>query len=174
MSNSLWSHKPQHTRPPCPSPTSRVYPNSCPLSWWCHPTISSSVVLFFSCLQPFPASGSFPMSQLFTSSAQSINHIRSISINPLNEQSVLTSFLIDWFNLLALQGTLKSLLQHHSSKALILWHSDFLVVQLSHPYMTTGKAIAFTRQTFVSKVISLLSNILCRLVITFLQGATIF
>ena len=92
-----------------------------------------------------------------------------------NEYSGLISFMIDWFDLLAVQGTLKSLLQHHSSKASILWHPDFFIVQLSHPYMTTGKTIALTRQTFVGKVMSLLFNMLSRLVIAFLiQGVSIF
>ena len=92
----------------------------------------------------------------------------SFSISPSNEYSGLIFFRMDWFDLLAVQGTLKSLLQHHSSKALVLQCSAFFIVQLSHPYMTTGKTIALTRQTFVGKVISLLFNILSRLVITFL------
>ena len=92
----------------------------------------------------------------------------SFSISPSNEPSELISFRRDWLDLLAIQETLKSLLQHHSSKASILWHSAFFIVQLSHPYMTTGKTIALTRQTFVGKVMSLLLNMLSRLVITFL------
>ena len=92
----------------------------------------------------------------------------SFSISPSNEYSEMISFRMDWLNLLAVQGTLKSLLQHHSSKASILWHSAFFIVQLSHPYMTSGKTIALTRWTFVSKVMSLLFNMLSRLVITFL------
>ena len=92
----------------------------------------------------------------------------SFSINPSNEHSGLISFRMDWLDLLAVQGTLKGLLQHHSSKASILWHSGFFIVQLSHPYMTTGKTIALTRQTFVGKVMSLLLNMLSRLVKTFL------
>ena len=102
-------------------------------------------------------------------SNESVLHIRwpkywnfSFSISPSNEYSRLISFTIDWFDLLAVQGTLKSLLQHHSSKAFILWHSAFLAVQLSHPYMTTGKTIALTRRTFVGKVMSLLFNMLSR------------
>ena len=91
MSNSLWPHGLQHPRPPCLSPTPRVYSNSCPLSWWCHPTILSSVVLFSSCLQSFPASGSFPISQFFTSAGQSIGVSASTSVLPLNIQ--------DWFPL---------------------------------------------------------------------------
>ena len=92
----------------------------------------------------------------------------SFSISPSNEYSGLISFRMDWLDLLAVQGTLKSLLQHHSSKASILWHSAFFIVQLSHPYMTTGKTIDLTRWTFVGKVTSLLFNMLSRLVIAFL------
>ena len=92
----------------------------------------------------------------------------SFNISPSNEHPGLISFRIDWLNLFAVQATLKSLLQHHSSKASILWHSAFFTVQLSHPYMTTGKTIALTRWTFVGKIISLLFNMLSRLVITFL------
>ena len=93
----------------------------------------------------------------------------SFSISPSNEHPGLISFRMDWLDLLAIQGTLKSLLQHHSSKASILWHSAFFTVQLSHPYMTTGKTIALTRRTFVGKIMSLLLNMLSRLVITFLS-----
>ena len=125
MSNSLWPHEPQHARPPYPSPTPEVYPSSCP-------TISSSVVPFSSCPQSFPALGSFQISQLFTSGGQTIGVSASTSILSVNTQ--------DW-NLFVVQGTLKSLLQHHSSKASILWHSVFFIVQLSHPYLTIGKTI---------------------------------
>ena len=93
----------------------------------------------------------------------------SLSISPSNEHPGLISYRMDWLDLLAVQGTLKSLLQHHSSKAFVLWHSAFFIVQLSHPYMTTGKTIALTRWTFVGKVMSLLFNMLSRLVITFLS-----
>ena len=86
MSNSFWPHEPQHARPPCPSPTPGVHPNPCPLSWWCHPTISSSIVPFSSCPQSFPASGSFQMSQLFTSGGQSIGVSASTSVLPMNTQ----------------------------------------------------------------------------------------
>ena len=165
MSDSLRPHGLQHTRPPCPSPNSGAYSNSCPSSWWCHPTISSSVVPFSSCLQSFLASGSFPMSQFFASGGQSI--VVSASALPMN-YSELISFRMDWLDLLAVQGTLKSLLQHHSSKASILRHSAFFTAQLSYPYMTTGKTIALTRWTLVSKIMSLLLNMLSRLVITFL------
>ena len=92
----------------------------------------------------------------------------SFSITPSNEYSGLISFRMDWLDLLGVQGTLKSLLQHHSSKASILWRSAFFIVQLSHPYITTGKTIALTRWTFVGKVMSLLFNMLSRLVLTFL------
>ena len=165
MSDCLQPHGLQHARPPCPPPTPGAYSNSRPLSRWCHPTISSSAIPFASCLQSLPASGSFQMSQLFTSGGQSSF---SFSIRPSNEHPGLISFRMDWLDLLAVQGALKSLLQHHSSKASILQHSAFFIVQLLHPYMTTGKTIAFTRQTFVGKVMSLLFNMLSRLVIAFL------
>ena len=172
MSDSLQLHEPQHSRPPCPSPTPRVHPNPCPSSWWCHTTISSSVIPFSSCLQSFPESGSFPMSQLFVSGGQSTGV--SFNISPSNEHPGLVSFRTDWLDLLAVQGTLKSLLQHHSSKASILRCSAFFTVQFTHPYMTTGKTIALTRRTFVGKVTSLLLNMLSRLVITFLPRVSIF
>ena len=165
MSDSLRPHGLQHARPPCPSPTPRVYSNSCPLTRWHHPTISYSVVPF-SCLQSFPASGSSPMSQLFASGGQSTGVSASTSVLPMNIQY--------WFPYHGLVGSpcspldFKSLPQHHSSKALILRHLAFFIVQLSHPYRTTGKTIALTRGTFVGKVMSLLFNILSRLVITFL------
>ena len=107
------------------------------------------------------------MNQFFTSDVPMYWSF-SFSISPSNEYSGLISFKIDWFDLLAVQGTLKSLLQHHNLKALVLWHSAFFMVQLSHPYMTTGKTIALTRWTFVSKVMSLFFNMLSRLVIAFL------
>ena len=171
MSNSSWPHGLQHTRTPCPSPTPWVYSNSCPLSRWCHPTISSSVVPF-SCHQSFPESGFFQMSQLFSSGGQSIGVSASASVFPVNTQDWfplgLISFRMDWLDLLAVQGTLNSLLQYHSSKASILWCSAFFLVQLSRPYMTTGKTIALTRRIFVGKEMSLLFNMLSRLVTTFL------
>ena len=138
---SLWPHGLQHARLLCPSPTPRAYSYSCPSCWWCHPTISSSVIPFSSHLQSFPASGSFQMSQFFASNGQSIGTSASASV-PSSEYSGLIFFRIDWLDLLAVQGTLKSLLQHHSSKASILRHSAFFMVQLSHPYMTTRKIIA--------------------------------
>ena len=165
MSDSLQPHGLQHTRPPSPSPTPRVYSNSCPLSQWCHPTISSSVIPFFSCLQSLPTSGSLQMSQLFTSGGQSIGVSASTSVLPMNIQDW---FPLGWTGWISLQSkTLESLLQQHSSKASILWHSAFFIVQLSHPYMTTGKTTALSRRTFVGKVMSLLFYILSMLVITF-------
>ena len=142
VSDSLGPHGLQHARPPCPTPTPRIYSNSCPSSRSCHPTISSSVIPFSSCLQSFPVSGSFQMSQFFTPGGQSIGVSASSSVLPVNTQGLI-SFSMDWLELLADQGTLKSLLQHHSSKASILWHSAFFTVQLSHPYMTTGKKCSF-------------------------------
>ena len=124
VSSSSRAHGLQRARLPCPSPPPAVYSNSCPLSQWCHPTISSSVAPFSSCLQSFPASGSFPMSWLFPFGGQSIRASAS------NEESGLIAFRIDWFDLPAVQGTLKSLLQHHNSKMLILWHSAFFSIQL--------------------------------------------
>ena len=126
---------------------------------WCHPGISSSVIPFSSCLQSFPASGSFLMSQLFASGGQRTGASSSV-ISPSNEYSGLISFRNDWFDLLAVQWTLKSLLQHHSSTVSILQRSAFFMVQLSHPYMTTGKTTALIRQTFLSEVMSLLFNML--------------
>ena len=167
MSDSLWPHGLQHTRPPCPSPTPGAYSNSCPLSRWCDPTISSSVVLFSSRLQSFPASGSFPMSHFFTTGGQSIEVSASTSVLPMKTQERFPLGWTGWISI-AVQGTLKSLLQHHSSKASTLGHSAFFIVQCSHPYMTTGKTIALTRQAFVGKVMSLLFNMLSRLVIIFL------
>ena len=158
MSDSLWPHELQHVRPPCPSPTPGVHSNSHPSSRWCHPAISSSVIPFSSCPQSLPASGSFPMSQLFAWGGQ------SIGISPSKEHPGLISFRMDWLDLLAVQGTLKSLPQHHSSKASVIWCSAFFTVQLLYPYMTTRKTIALTRRTFVSKVMSLLLNRLSRVV----------
>ena len=132
----------QHARLPCPSLSARVCSNSCPLSQWCQSTISSPVIPFSSCPQYFPESG-----RVFSN--ESALHISwpkywSFSISPTSEYSGLISFRINWLDLLSVQGTLKSLLQHHSSKASVLWCSAFFVVQLSHPYMTTGKTIALT------------------------------
>ena len=140
VSNSLWSHELLHARPRCPLPTPGVYQNPCPLSRWCHPTISSSVIPFSSCPQSFPASGSFQMSQLFTSGGQSIGVSASTSVLPMNTQDWSP---LGWTGCISLQS--KSLLQHHSSKASIFRCSAFFTVQLSHPYITTGKTIALTR-----------------------------
>ena len=150
---TLRPHGLQHARLPCPSPTPRAFSDPCPWSQWCRLTISSSVIPFFSCLQSFPASGS--------STNESALHIRwpkywsfSFSISHSSEYSGLISFRIDWFVLLSVQGTLKSLLQHHSSKASVLWCSAFFMVQLTQPSVTSEKAIALTVWTFFSKVIS--------------------
>jgi len=157
--DSLGPHGLQHTRVPYPSPNPGVYPNSCPLSQWCHPTISSSLVPFSSHLQSFPESGSFPIFLVLCIRWPEYWSF-SFSISPSNEYSGLISFRMDWLDLLAVKGTLKSLLQHHSSKASILLCSAFFIVQLSYPYMTTGKTISLTRQTFTGKVMSLLFNML--------------
>ena len=127
--NSLQTHRLQHTRPPCLSPSPTACLNSYSLSWWCYPTISYSVIPF-SCLQSFPTSGSFPVNQLFTSGGQSIGALASASVLPVNIQGWFSS---GWtgFDLLAVQGTLKSLLQHQSSKASVLLCSAFFIVQLS-------------------------------------------
>ena len=137
-SDSLQPHGLQHTGLPCPSPSSRVCSNLCPLNQWCHPAISSSVIPFSSCLQSFSASGSFPVNQLFTSGGQSIGVSASASVLPMN--IVLISFRMDRFDLLAVQVTLKNLLQHHSLKVSVIWSSAFFMDQLSH----TGKTIALT------------------------------
>ena len=161
VSNSLRPHGLHHARPPCPSPIPGVDSNSCPLSQWYHSAISSSVIPFSSRLQSFPASGSFPMSQFFAWGGQNIGVSALASVLPPG----LISFRMDWFDLLSVQRTLKSLLQHHSSKASVLQHSAFFMVQLN---MITGKIRALTIQTFVGKVMSLLFNMLSRLVMTFL------
>ena len=129
--DSLWPHGLQHVRLPYPSPTPRAYSNSCPSSRWCHPATSSSASLFSFCLQSFPASGSFS-SELALRIRWPENWSFSFGISPSNEYSGFISFRIDWFDLLAVQGTLKSLLQHHNSKAPILGCSAFFMVQLSY------------------------------------------
>ena len=142
--------------------------NSCPSSR-CMPSnhlILCCPLLFLPSVFPSTRSGSFLRSQFFTSWPKYWNF--TFSISPSNEYSGLISFRMDWFDLLAVQGTLKSLLQYHSSKASVLWRSSFFTVQLSHPYMTTGKTIALIRRTFVGKIMSLLVNMLSRLVIVFL------
>ena len=144
---TLWPHESQYARPPCPSSTPGVYSNSCPSSWWCHPAISSSVIPFSSCPQSLPVSGSLPMSQLFASGDQSIGVSASASVLPMNTQDWSP---LRWTGWISLQSRgLSRVLKHYSSKASILWCSAFFTVQLSDPYMTTGKTIGLIRQTFV-------------------------
>ena len=164
LSDSLQTHGLQPARLPCPPPTPGASPDLCPSSWWCHSTISSSFIPFL--LLP----SIFPSMRVF--SKESVLHIRwpkywsfNLNMSPSNEYSGLISFRMDWLDLLAVQGTLKSLLQQYSSKASVLQCSAFFMVQVSYSYMTTGKTIALTRRTFVSKVMSLLFNMLSRLVI---------
>ena len=152
MSDSLWPHGLQHTRPPCPSPTPGAYSNSCTLSWWCY---INHLILCHPLLPP----SIFPSIRVFSN--ELVLHIRwpkywsfSFSISPSNEYSGLIFFRMNWLDLLAVQGTLKHLLQHHNSKASILRCSAFFMVRFSHPYMTTGKTIVLTIQTFVGKVMS--------------------
>ena len=166
MSSSLRLHEPQHARPPCPSSTPRVHPNPSPLSRRCHPTISSSA-------SPSPPVLSLSQHQGLFKRVSSSHQVAKVLDFQLQHQSFqwisgLISFRLDWLDLPAVQGTLKSFLQHQSSKASVLLHSAFFIVQLSHPYMTTGKTITLTRWTFVDKGMSLLFNMLSRLVITFL------
>ena len=159
MSDCLQPHESQHARPPCPPPTPGVFPKLMSIESvmpsshliLCHPLLLLPPIL--------------PSIRVF--SYESTLHIRwpkywsfSFNISPSNEHPALISFRMDWLDLLAVQGTLKSLLQHHSSKASIPWHSAFFTIQLSYPYMTTGKTIALTRWTFVGKVMSLLLNML--------------
>ena len=138
VSDSLRPHKSQHARPPCPSPTPRIYLNSCPLSRWCHPAISSLSSPFPPAPNPSQHQGLFQWT-LYMRWPKYWSF--SFSISPSNEHWGLISFRMDWLDLLAVQETLKSLLQHHSTKASILWRSAFFTVQFSHPYMTTGKVI---------------------------------
>ena len=172
MSSSLWPHGLQHTRLPCPLPTPGVYSHSCPLSWWCHPTISSCHPLL---LPPLV----FPSIRVF--STESVLCIRwpkywsfSFSISPSNDYSGLISFRMDWLDLLAVQGTLKCLLQHHNLKASILCLLAIFMVQLTHLYIPTGKTIPVTIWTFVRKVMSLLFKVLSRFVIAFLPRSKHF
>ena len=165
MSYSLWPHGLQLIRHPCPSPTPGACSNSS------IKLMPSNLLILGHPLLLLPSI--FPRIRLFSN--ESVLHIRwpkywsfSFSISPSNEYSGLISFRIDWFNLLAVQGTFKNLLQDHSSKASILQCLAFFMVQLSHPYISTGKTIAWTRWTFVSKVMSLLFNMLSRFVTTFL------
>ena len=165
--DSLQPRELQHTRPPCPSPTPRVYPNSCPSSQWCHPTISFSVIPFSSFPKSFPASGCFPMSQLLASGGQSIGVSASTSVLPMNTQDWSPLGWTAWISLQS-KGLSRVFSNTTVQKASILWCSAFFIVQLSHPYMTIEKTIALTRQTSVRKVMSLLFNKLSRLVIAFL------
>ena len=167
VSDSLPPHELQHARPPCPSPTHRVHSNSRPSSQWCHPATSSSVVPFSSCPQTLPASESFPMSQLFAWGGQSTGASASASFLPKNTQDW---FLLEWTGWISLQS--KGLTRVLSNTTIQIHQffrcSAFSIVQLSHPYMTNGKTLALTRRTFLGKVMSLLFNMLSRLVITFL------
>ena len=156
MSDSLRPCELQHSRLPCPLLSSRVCSYSCPLSRWCHPTISSCCPFL---LLPaiFPSTENFSnMSALRTRWPKYWSF--SFNISPSNEYPGLISSGIDWFDLLAVQGTLKGLLEHHSLKASILQRSAFFMVQILHMYMTTGKTVALTLQSLVSKVMSLLFN----------------
>ena len=165
VSDSVWPYGLQHARLPRPSPTPAAYSNSCPSCRWCHPTTSPSVVPFSSCPWSFLASGSFPMSQLFTSGGQSIGVSASTSILPMNTQDWSPLEWTDWISLKS-NG-----LSRVFSNTTVQKHQFFgahLSSQSNYPYMTTGKTITLTRQTFVGKVISLLLNMLSRLVITFL------
>ena len=152
---TLRPHESQHARPPCPSPTPTVYSDSCPSSWWCHPAISSSVVPFSSCPQSPPTPQHQGLFQ-WVSSSHEVAKVFEFQFQHQFFQSTpeLISFRMDWLYLLAVQQSLKSLLHHHSLKASILQHSVFFTVQLSHPYVTTGKTIALTmdlcRQSNVS------------------------
>ena len=160
MSDSLQPHGLQQARLPCPSLSHGVCSNSCPLNQWCHPTISSSVTPFSPCPQSFSASVSFSISQLYAWGGQNFGASASASVFPMNIQGWFPLDLFDWFDLLAIQGTLKSLLQHHNSKASLLWNSAFFMVWFPHPHVTTGKTIALTTRTFVGKVMCLLFNML--------------
>ena len=146
---------------------SQVCSDSCSLSWWRYPNISSSAVPFFFCLTSFAAWGSFPTKQLFASGGQRTGASASASALLTNIQDWFP-LLNDWLDLLAVQGTLKSLVQHHSTKASILWCSAFFMVQFSYSCMSAGKTIAVTKRTFVGKVMSLLFNMLSTFVIAFL------
>ena len=168
ISDSLGLHGLHHSRPPYPSPSPGTCSNYCRSSWWCHPTVSSSVILF-SRLQSFPASGSFQMSQFFASGGQSIAVSALASVFPMNIQDW---FPLGWTVWISLQS--RSLLQHNSSKVSIIWHSAFFMVQLLHLYVMAGKTIVLIIRTFVSKVVSLLFNTLSRSVIAFLPRSNCF
>ena len=155
MYDFLWPHEPQHARPPCPSPTARVYPNCQSLPMSIELVMPSNHLIL--CHPLFLLPSIFPSIRDFSNeSALCIRWPKywgfSFNISPSNEHPGLISFRMDWLDLLEVQGTLKSLLQHHSSKASILWCSAFFIVHFSHQYMTTGKIIGLTRWTFVDKV----------------------
>ena len=159
MSDSLQLHGLQNARSPCSSPTPRIYSDSCPLSKWCHPTISSS--------SPTPLA--FNLSKhhrpfKWVSSSHQVAKVLEFQLHtcPSNEYSGLISFKMDWLDLFAVQGTLKNLLERHSSKASITQRSAWFIVQISHPHMTTQKSIALTRWNIVGKVKSLLFKQLSR------------
>ena len=163
---TLWPHGLQHARLSCPSRTPRTCSNSCPSSLWSHPTISSFIIPFSSRLQSSQHQGLFKWVTIYHQVAKVLEfHLQHQSSN---EYSGVISFRMDCLDLLVVQEKLKKLLQHHSSKASVLWRSAFYIVQLSHPYMTTRKTTALTKWIFVGKVMSLLFNMLSRLVITFL------
>ena len=164
MSDSLWLSGLQRTRLPCPSLSPRVCSNSCPLGQWCPSTISSSVASCSSCPQSFQASGSFQ----WVGFSHQVAKVLKLQPQSFQQISGLISYRIDWFDLLAVQGTLKSLLHHHSSKASCLGCSAFFMVQFSHMYITTGKTIALTIWVFVGKMMSLLLYTPSRFVIAFL------
>ena len=155
MSDSLQPHGLQPAGLPGPSLSPRVYSNSCALSWWYHPIISASVIPFSSCLQSFPASGTFPVSGLLASGGQRIGASTSAPVLPMNIHNWFPLGLTGFISLLSKELSTPTV-QHHSSKASIVRYSAFFIVQLSHPYMTTGKTIALTIWTYVSKVMSLL------------------
>ena len=164
-------HGLQHTWLPCSSPTPRVYSNPCPLSRWCHSTISSSVVPFSYLFQSFLASGPFPVYQFFTSGGQRIRASALASVLPMNIQDW---FPLGWTSLILHPRDFQESSSTPQFKSINCWCSAFFTVQLSQPYMTTGKTIALTRRTLVGKVMSLLLNMLSRLVIIFFQGASVF
>ena len=141
MLDSLQPHGLQQARPPCPSPASRVYLNSCPLSQWCHPTISSSVIPTSSCLQSFSASGSFQISQFFSSGGQSIGVSASTLVLPMNIQDW---FPLEWTGCIFLQSKGLSRVFSNTTVQKHQFFGTFFIVQLSHPYMTTRKTIAWT------------------------------
>ena len=171
MSESLWLHEQQHASLPCPSPTAGAFSNSWSLSQWCHPTILSSVIPFSSCPQSYPISGSFPMSQFFTSGSESTGVSASASVLPMNTQD----WSLGWTGGISLMSKglsrvfSNTTVQKHQS-----FGTQFSLCLNSHIHMTIGKNIAFTRQTFVGRVTSLLFNMLWRLVMFFFHEGTVF